>query len=906
MRCPAVVILLVLSLSAGAQDIKTTRVDGLYLGSLDKVMDEISSQTGIKFSFDREKFSKLQYEQRMFNLPVSDFLDQVAKTYRLKYYKDNTGAYVLVDQFVLLDEKVISAKPVAKKQKTLVKPQRQDLSLTGTIKDKVTGETLPFVNLQVLGTRIGTSANVDGYFALLKVPSDTSTIVVSYLGYDPTVIELTPETKTEGIIIEMEQAATSLNEVTILAQKEKSAAAFQSNEKISMIKMTPAKIVNLPNVGERDIFRSFQMMPGVSASNENSAGLYVRGGTPDQALVLYDGFTVYHVDHLFGFYSAFNYNALKDVQLYKGGFESKFGGRLSSVAEITGKDGNNRLWNVGGDLSMLSMNLFGEGPVSDKVTVFAAARKSWKGPLYDKIFNTFSGNNSTTTAPPGQGGFRNRFGSFGTTVSSYFYDLNTKVTWRPTTKDVVSWSFYNGTDDMDNSRKIDASNFFARGNLAFNSNINDVTTWGNTGSSLKWSRQWNPKFYSNTLVSYSNYFSRRDRSNENTITRSTGETQTVRNGTLEDNNLYDFSFKNDNEWKLNDKNSIEFGLMMTKWDIQYNYSQNDTSTIISRHTTGSNYTGYLQDRIRLLNNHLLIVPGLRYNYYDVTRQTYNEPRFSINYLVTDRITLKGAVGRYYQFAKRVIREDILQGSRDFWTLADGNLLPVSYADHYIAGVSYETDGYLFDVEAYYKNLQGLSEYSLRFTPSFGKINYSESFYQGTGETHGIDFLIQKKQGNYNGWVGYTLSQTTNTFPVYQEKPYLASQNVTHEFKSINMYRWRNWDFSLTWYYATGRPYTAPQGAYTITLLDGNTNTFTSVSAKNSLQLPDYHRMDAAITYHWTSKRGAMNSLGLSFFNLYNHRNVWYKDYQIVSGQLVETNVYYLGFTPNLILSWRLN
>lgn len=903
MRISTVLILLLFIITKGySQKLDEIKVEGLYLGNLDQMLSRISKETGVKFSYDKERFSKYPYERRLFGTSLSDLLDQICKEFKLKYYKDESGVFQIVDRFILVNEKVVTPGKPTETRKSITQPKRTNFSISGIIKDKVTGESLPFVNLMVKGTTIGAASNVDGYFSLLKVPADTATVIVSYLGYDPAIIQLTPETKINNIIIEMQPAAIGLEAVVVNSEKEH-ITAFQSNEKISMIKMTPSKIASLPNIGERDVFRSFQFMPGVSASNENSAGLYVRGGTPDQALVVYDGFTVYNVDHLFGFYSAFNYNALKDVQLYKGGFEAKYGGRLSSVAEITAKEGNERQFNMGGDLSMLSMNLFAEFPVGKKVTVFAAGRRSWRGPLYDKIFNSFNTSN-TQQINPGGGGPRGRNPDFGATVSSYFYDLNTKVTYKPTDKDILSWSVYNGTDDMDNSRKLNAPNF---GNAAasFSSNINDVTVWGNTGSSLKWSRRWNTNLYSNTLVSFSNYFSNRDRSNETTVTRTTGETQSVKNGTLEDNNLYDFSFKTDNELKLSEQRVLEFGAMITRNDIHYSYSQNDTSTIINRRNIGTTYSGYVQEKFRLMNNHILLLPGLRYNYYDVTGKTYAEPRFSVNYQYSKRITLKGAAGRYYQFAKRVIREDILQGSRDFWTLADGKNLPVSYADHFIFGGSYELDPFLIDVEFYYKKLSGLSEYSLRFTPSFGKVDYSESFYQGSGETRGVDVLLQKKYGNYSGWIGYTFSQTTNTFPVYQPTPYLASQNVTHEFKTINQYKVGNWDFSLTWFFATGKPYTAPEGGYSVTLLDGTTNSFTTVSTKNGLSLPDYHRMDLAMTYHWTTRRGAANSIGLSFFNLYNHRNVWYKDFQIVSGQLVETNIYYLGFTPNIIVSWKL-
>lgn len=873
------------------------------MDSLDKVLDRITKETSVAFSFDRARFELFKYDARNFDLPLTDFLAQICKQYRLNYFEDKNHVIVLFDLFE--DPRDLSVLGRGEPKKTYFgKPEKFNFPFTGKAIDKQSGETLPFVNVQVKGTSFGAAANVDGFFNLSRVPTDTSTLIVSYMGYDTKYIHLTPTTVTTNVTIEMTLASVQLQDVVITGQKEQ-AAAFQSNEKISMVKMTPAKIATLPNIGERDIFRSFQLMPGVSAANENSAGLYVRGGTPDQALVLYDGFTVYHVDHLFGFYSAFNYNALKDVQLYKGGFESKFGGRLSSVAEITGKEGNQRQFNMGGDISLLSGNIYAEFPIDKKTTVLLAARKSYRGPLYNKIFDTF--NQSSQPAPaPGPGGPGGRFNNtnFGQTATSFFYDLNSKVTYKPTDKDVVSLSFYNGTDKMDNSRNQSAPSFGGMGGRSFSANITDLTRWGNTGASMKWSRQWTGTFYGHTLLSYSNYFSHRDRSNQTSITTTSGE-QSIKMGTLEDNNLDDVTLKSYYEWRPNEKNTTEFGVSTTFNSISYTYSQNDTSTIIDKLDRGITATMYAQNRFRMMNNKLLVIPGLRGNYYSPTGKFYTEPRLSANYQLTQNISVKAATGRYYQFAKRVIREDLLQGSRDFWALADGDRLPVSYANHFIFGASYETDLLLFDVEAYYKQLYGLSEYSLRFTPSFGQVRYNESFYQGTGETTGIDFLLQKKVGRYSGWVGYTLSQTLNTFPVYQEQPYLASQHVNHEFKTINFYKVGQWDFSLTWLFASGKPYTAPTGSYTVELVDGTTNTFNSVSAKNGLRLPDYHRMDIAVSYHWTNRNGATNSLGFSFFNVYNRKNVWYKEFQIASDQLIETDIHYLGFTPNVTLSLKL-
>ncbi len=318
---------------------------------------------------------------------------------------------------------------------------------------------------------------------------------------------------------------------------------LKASEQVSMLKMTPSKLATLPSLGERDIFRSFQLMPGISAANEHNSGLYVRGGTPDQALTLYDGFTVYNVDHLYGFFSAFNSNSIKDVQLYKGVFDAKYGGRLSSVVEITGKDGNNRRFNAGGDLSLLSANIWLEKPFSEKFTTIITARRSWKGPLYQKIFDRFSGEEDDTQNTPFGGQFGNA------QVSSYFYDINAKATWKPNEKDVFSLSFYNGADKLDNSITPQLPSGFGGGGGRLRLGITDLTNWGNTGASLKWSRKWNERLYANTLVSYSNYFSNRDRSVSCAFERD-GESQDIKRGTFENNNLKDFSAKTDWAWKF--------------------------------------------------------------------------------------------------------------------------------------------------------------------------------------------------------------------------------------------------------------------------------------------------------------------------------------------------------------------
>ncbi|MNS25061.1 TonB-dependent Receptor Plug Domain protein [compost metagenome] len=755
---------------------------------------------------------------------------------------------------------------------------------------------------------MGTATNADGYFTLNKVPSDTSTLAINYLGYNKTSVHLNPDLPKTGFIIEL-KPDNELEEVLVVADKEE---LMKVSEKVSMIKMSPQKLAMLPNVGEKDIMRSFQLMPGVSASNESSSGLYIRGGTPDQNLIVYDGFTVYQVDHLYGFYSAFNSNAIKDVQLFKGGFEPKYGGRLSSVTEITGKEGNSRGFNIGGDISLLSLNAYVESPLGDNVTLLLAARRSYKGPLYNKIFNKFNSSNSSTAqqrAPMGggPGGRGNAFDN-ATTVSSYFYDFNGKFTYKPSKKDVLSLSIYNGTDNLDNSQESSAPSFGGGGGgRGFGFNVNDVTNYGNLGGSLRWARKWSERFFNTTVLGYSNYYSDRDRSNSNTITDEDGNSRDIKTGTLENNDLKDITFKSDFEYAWRKDNKLKFGAYGINYAIKYTYSQNDTSTVLDRHTSGNVAGIYIQDQQFLLGDKLSLEPGLRFSYFDQTSKTYTEPRLTINYKLNNKLMIKAATGKYYQFANRVLREDVLSGSRDFWILSDNNNVPVSSATHYILGASYETHQYIFSAEYYYKDLKGVTEYSLRFNPSRGGVSYEENFLNGIGYAQGIEFLLQKKIGHYNGWISYSIGEARNKIEAYSPNYYAASQDVRHELKIVNIYKLGRWNFSGDWVFATGRPYTAPQGGYEITLLDGTTQSFINIGAKNGSRLPDYHRLDLAINYELRGADSGTNigSIGLSFFNVYNRKNVWYKEFQIADNQVVETNVNYLGLTPNLTLTLKL-
>ena len=774
---------------------------------------------------------------------------------------------------------------------------KQNINISGWIYDNNTNETLPYATASIRGLPSGSIANVDGHFILMEVPSDTSTLVFSFLGYETQPIKLNPASALQDMNVYMKPVDYRIEEVMIIGEEKK---LVTYAEKTSQISLRPSQIDILPNLGEKDIFRTLQLMPGVSSGNETSSGLYVRGGTPDQNLILLDGFTVYHVDHFYGFLSAFNADAIKDVQLFKGGFESRYGGKISSVMELTGKTGNTNKISGGVSISALSGSVHLELPVSDKLNLFVSGRRSYTDFIQSGLYNSINDMYNSATETETAGG---RFARFSTEPKFYFYDINAKATYKPSQKDIVTLSFYNGKDVLDKTADATTrTGKFGGFNDNYSMNKVDILEWGNWGTSAKWSRQWTDKFYSNTTMAFSNYFSERDNYRERSVVNDDGTTATTTTGSVEDNNILDYTLRMDNEYRLTQHNTLEFGLQSSYMDISYYYIQNDTLNLIDNRTKGITLAGYLQDKI-YIKDKLTLIYGLRTTHYNQTGKVYLEPRVSANYQLDDRWNFKLSWGKYFQCTNRVVRENVLEGNRDFWLLADDEMIPVSSAYHYIAGVSYETPGYLVDVELFYKPMTGLAEYTMRNeTYRFTSSSLPDNFYQGQGTAKGLEVLIQKKFGSYTGWIGYTYSRVKHQFDELNGgNPYPAMYDQPHEVNFVNTYQWGNWVLGGTFVYNTGQTYTAPVGAYQLTMLDGTVMDYIHVGDKNVFRLPAYHRLDLSVTYRFTIGQ-TKSSLGVSFFNVYGRNNVWYREFDVEDNEIIIMDVNTLGFTPNVFFS----
>lgn len=810
--------------------------------------------------------------------------------------------------------------------------------IRGYVRDSETDEALPHASITLKGTRQGAASNADGYFIIVNAPAGKQTLLINYIGYAPgeVEVEVSPENR-KLLSISLKRVVYEMTGITVEGRVQ----TVDVSERVSEVVLAPSELLSLPNIGEVDVFRSLQLMPGISGVGDGSSGLYVRGGTPDQNLVLFDGMTIYHVDHFFGMFSAFNSDAIKDIRVYKGGYPAQYGGRISSVVDLTGKTGDSNARRFGAGVNLLSANGVFEMPLGRNANLLVSGRRSYtdmvKSGLYNKLFDFMTEGQSTTSIVSQDGGFGGggpgggrgggrSFAAVSQNPDFYFYDLNAKLTWTASPKDLLSLSLYRGKDNLDQSQDFGGSSFSFRNadggsfvsDQAVSRNTTELTTWGNSGVSGKWSRRLHDRVYSSLMFSYSSYFSTYDRgtSYSSSSGQTVDSTSFFRGGATassEDNEVNDLSLRFDNEFHASDAHTLKGGLGVSLFNSHYWADASDTMRLVSRETDSRQISLYVQDQWEAFPG-LEVTGGLRGVHYDRTGSFYLEPRASLEYGLTRRIKIKGAWGRYNQFVNRITNENVLEGSRDFWILADSSVAP-NFAEHYIAGASWENDQLLFDVEGYYKDLDHLTEYTRRAVQvqrqvpgqdgaSGGQIEdrlVNRGFYQGSGWSKGVDILLQKKTGRLTGWIGYTLARVEYTFlELNNGQPFPASHDRRHELNLVAKYNLGPWDLSATWVYATGNAYTAPVSQYFVELLDGTRYSYIHVSGKNACRLPDYHRLDLGIsrTFHSESLKFVA---GFSVFNLYNHKNIWYRKYDLDTQPVAVTDVTMLGFTPTLFL-----
>jgi len=819
---------------------------------------------------------------------------------------------------------------IIKKQKQFYDGNQEPFfDLIGSVKDAFSGESLPYAYIWIDQTKKSLAANVEGYFSLIgtKLPA---TLKVSYLGYKDTTVLISNQASKKRINVRLIPHPQNLKEVVVTDQITN---AFQLNETAGKVTINPVLASSIPATGEQDIFRSLQLLPGINATNEISSGLNVRGGTTNQNLVLFDGFTVYHVDHFFGYFSAFNPHAIKSVRLFKGGYGAEYGGRVSSIIDISGKDGNKYKTAGTLGLNLLSINTTLEVPLSNKnTTLFLSGRRSYTDiittPLFENIFSNFSSgltknpdniianNPGNSGHHMGNGGNNNNNQQGVVTENStlnpeFFYsDFNIKISSNISAKNRLSLSVYNSKDILNFTENVTSD---INDTLNVQSNTIGFINWGNTGLSLKFSRLWSNEHYSNFLISYSKYNSTFNDISNSTSQGQNGTTNSSSNSN-QDNGMKDVSFKMDHEWKPNTSNLLKFGLSSSLYTTEF-ISIADNETIVNEKQNNRTLTNvYLEARFNPLHN-LELTVGVRSSYFSPTSRFYFVPRLSANFDLSKKVKIKAAYGHYNQFLNQTNTKNVLQGSRDFWLLADDLKVPVQHATNYLSGLEYIIhDNLIFSIDYYYKKFDGLLEYAFS---SGGLVtefqDFQKLFFEGSGKASGMELLLKSNSKKHQAWIGYTNSRVRYTFnDINDGNSYYADHDRRNEINAYGSLKINDFEIFATWLYASGSPYSltssASFGSQDHTNFESHVSVIT-VDKKNALRLPPYHRLDIGGTYFFSLNHLKAQAT-LSIFNVYNRRNVQDKKInQIVRGFqtgmrmqnpiLQVTDVTLLGIAPNL-------
>lgn len=766
-------------------------------------------------------------------------------------------------------------------------------SISGVVRDKSTREALPYATVSVIETRLSTITNSDGLFALFDIPSDSLFLEIRYVGYKPFRINLKGVNPDNLMVCELEISQRNLPSIEVLARPEN---LLEIDPVPSQLTFNPAQISNLPSLGENDLFSALRRIPGISGASDAESGLKIRGGNSDQNLVLFDGITIYHVDHFFGFLSAFNSNIVKNVQVMKGGFGAEYGGRSSGVINITGIDGNKLKPSLILEANLLSANILAQIPiVPEKASLTIGYRRAYTDIIqtgaYKKMFN-----NSFNSSRPNSDGSSDVFDGENNPDYKY-YDFNAKFHFKPTDRDAISLSYYQGEDDLN----INFLGTFEE----LKRESNDQTTWGNRGGSIKWSKTWNKNWFSYFNFGISNYKSLLTSDESFYLNQS----DTLLSEAFFDQRVtvQDRTLRFDNKYELNPNTKLDFGYWYTKNKISLQ-AQNQNFILQDSTQEGVQHAGYAS--VTQTINRLDITFGLRGTYYDLSDAFYLDPRASFTFEIDKHLSLKGAYGIYHQMIRRLNERSLYLSVPETWTLASPTTVPVLQNHHYILGGTYRSSGWLFDAETYYKTETGTVTY---LYPQFGNPTGNLDFFATDGNRNifGVDVMIKRNIKRHSIILGYTYLNSQTLHDDVNEGEYFNSPGIAnHEIDLTYHYEINRWDFSAGFVFATGLPYTPVLGTFVVTLPSGEQQQFVSFGELNSVALEPYHRLDVEATYTMPIKNGSLQ-VGVSLYNVYNQTSVKFIDYYEVPEEnstlytLQKNNVYTLGFTPSVFLKLRL-
>jgi hypothetical protein len=757
---------------------------------------------------------------------------------------------------------------------TVLRSHGQNFSLSGTIKDASNGETIAGATVFLKGTTIAASTNPYGFYSI-SAPAGTYTLAISYIGF-ATFEKVVTLNKNLVLNNALTTEETVLQEVEIST---KSGNENVQSTQMSVVQLDMAEIKKIPAfMGEVDILKTIQLLPGIKSAGDGNTGFYVRGGGPDQNLILLDEAPIYNASHLLGFFSVFNGDAIKNVTLHKGNMPAQYGGRLSSVLDISMKDGNDQRFEVNGGIGVIASRLTIQGPIiKGKSSFMISGRRTYVDVLAKPWIE--------------RSDFRG--------TSYHFYDLNGKINYT-----------------IDDKNRLFLSGYFGRDRFIYNDVEGDFATtipWGNASACLRWNHIFNPKLFANASAVFTNY------------DFSFGATQQDFEIVIQ-SGITDYNFKYDLSYFPNSRHTVKTGVnyifhtfMPTSVSAQQGSTVFDLGKKIRLYSHDAAI--YVSDDWDI-NPRLRVSSGLRFGNFtqigpftrykkdafgkiidtvtyraNETVANYNglEPRLSARYSLTSKTSVKASYARNFQYIHLASISSISLPT-DIWMPCTEVIKPQE-SNQYAAGVfrNFKENMFEASVEVYYKTMSNQIEFAEGAQPTDNIFdNPDNAFTFGRGWAYGAEFFIKKNRGKFTGWIGYTLSWTWRQFAeINYGREFLAKYDRRHDASVVLTYdRSKQWNFGLVWVYGSGNRGTLPNGFF---LYEGSLSN--DYGLRNSYQFIPYHRMDLNVTFSPDRKariarRNAVasaddqiktkkwlqnfqNSFTLSVFNAYNRYNPYF-------------------------------
>jgi hypothetical protein len=727
------------------------------------------------------------------------------------------------------------------------------VTLSGFLKDKANGEALIGATVYIPELKTGVITNPYGFYSI-SVPQGSYSVTFSYIGYQTQTPKLSLN-ESKKLNISLEEETKQIDEVVVTGDKKnRNVESLQ----MSMEKVQVKMIKKLPSfMGEVDLIKSITLLPGIQNGGEGSSGLYVRGGGPDENLMILDEAPVYNASHLLGFFSVFNSDAIKDVEVYKGGIPAEYGGKASSVIDIRMKDGNSQQLGMSGGIGNISSRLTIEGPIiKDKWSFIVSGRRTYAD-YVGKILGIAQLKNNQL----------------------YFYDLNLKTNVEINANNRLYFSAYTGDDYFKAAESI-------------------YMRWGNLTSTARWNHLFTDKIFSNTSLIYSQY-------DYNLGVPSTSADQFDWSSRISD-----YNFKEDFTWYLNSKNKITFGFNL----IYHHFEPGQVKAGAKSYFSDMKLTNYnALDNSVYISNEQSIRPrlslryGLRYSYFQqIGKGKVNEylnpekpnekevagvkeyrsgklippgyhnlePRLALKYMINPESSIKASFNRMAQNL-HLISNTSSPTPLDIWLPSNTYIKPL-ISDQIGLGYfrNFSNNKFETSAEVYYKKMSNVIDYK-NGAELFLKENLETELLHGRGYAYGLELYAKKQEGRFTGWISYTLSKSMRkiddpdfnngrSYPSSYDRTHVASVVVNYELT-------KRWNFSSTWVFSTGNPTSYPVAKY-----DVQRNTIYYYSARNSNRIPDYHRLDISMTYDFkkNDRKKVKQSLNFAIYNVYARRNAY--------------------------------